>query len=169
MSVTAVCWMPSPAGVHAACHLQRIPSGSHVCRQRLDTVQGTAACGDCMGHSCPQWCAGPWHAKHPWTGLHLFRAVEEELWWHLERSYGIAAFSETISKWFTLGKKKKKKRHTDCAPLQKSSILLRSFTYYTGWTWQRFSKRLYWRAEQEPARLQKKCQPQKINTTLHHV
>lgn len=65
--------------------------------------------------------------------------------------------------------KKKKKRHADCAPLQKSSILLRSFTYYTGWTWQRFSKRLYWRAEQEPARLQKKCQPQKINTTLHHV
>ena len=126
----------------------------------------------CAGYSCPQRCAGPWHGEHLWTGLHLFRAGEEELWWHLERPYGTAAFSETISKWFTFEKGKKpqnQNRHTDCAPLQKSSILLRSFTYYTGWTRQSFNKRLHWRAEQEPVRLQKKCRPQKINTVLHHV
>lgn len=52
---------------------------------------------------------------------------------------------------------------------KKSSILLRSFTYYTGRTWQSFKKSLHWRAEQEPLRLQKKCQPQKINIALHHV
>ena len=41
--------MPSRAGVRAACHLQRILSGSHVCRQRLGTAQVTAACGDVRG------------------------------------------------------------------------------------------------------------------------
>lgn len=50
----------------------------------------------------------------------------------------------------------------DCVPLQKSSILLRSFTLHPGWTGQSFNKRLHQGAPQEPGRLQKKCRPQKI-------
>lgn len=55
---------------------------------------------------------------------------------------------------------------TDCAPLQKSCILLGPFTYCTSCTWQSFNGRLYRRSEQE---LQKKHWPQKINVALHHI
>lgn len=115
------------------------------------------------GRSCPQWCAGPLHGQHLWTVQGSWRGTLVAS----ERPYGIAAFSEIITKWLTFEKKKDAQTVLLCKKKKKSSVLLRSLTYHTGWTWQSFNKRLPWRAE--PVRLQKKCQPQKINTALHHV
>lgn len=56
-------------------------------------------------------------------------------------------------------------RRPSCLILPKSSILLGSFTYCTGYMCQSFNGRLCWRTEQEPGRLQKKCR--KIAASHH--
>lgn len=66
-------------------------------------------------------------------------------------------------------KRKTKKRHTDCVPLQKRYNLAKVIISYIGWTRQSFNKRLHWRAEHESVKLQKKCQPLKISRALHHL